>query len=136
VSVSPEALAVLAGWADEIDTPGFAAGTWDGGTADASGVIHMPYVVYPDRVHAFTADLARAGLVHPVDWMTWAGTPRGVALLRDPSAVAGATAEELALLLTTIVRSERFGDGEIEAAFERGVVQAAARRAQVLLDKR
>jgi hypothetical protein len=130
---TPEALATLAGWADEIGAPGFATGDWEGGTPDEAGVIQMPYVVYPDRVHAFTEDMARVGLVHPVDWMAWAGTPRGGELLRDPSAVAGATAEELSLLLTSVIRSERFGEGAIEDAFERGVVQAAARRAGALL---
>ncbi len=130
---TPDALAVLASWADEIGEPGFATGTWDGGAPDAGGVIQMPYVSYSDRLHAFVSDISRVGLVHPADWMAWAGTPRGNELLHDPTAVAGATPEELALLLTSVVRSERFGDGAIEDAFERGVVQAAARRAQVLL---
>ncbi len=54
------------------------------------------------------------------------------ALLEDPAAVASASAEDLGRMLTALVRSERFGDGTLEAAFERGILTAIARRAAEL----
>ena len=38
-------------------------------------------------------------------------------------------------LLTTILRGERFSDGEIAGAYERGALFAIAQRAQVLLGR-
>ena len=52
--------------------------------------------------------------------------------LREPDAVADATAAELAMLLTAIVRSERVSEGSLEGAFESGLLRAVARRAGVL----
>lgn len=39
----------------------------------------------------------------------------------------------LAIWLATVIRGERFSDGEIAGAFERGILRAAARRARDLL---
>jgi hypothetical protein len=48
--------------------------------------------------------------------------------------VAGATQEELAKLLTAIIRSDRFVEGSLEGAFESGLLAAICRRAAVLLE--
>ena len=45
---------------------------------------------------------------------------------------ASASAEDLRRLLTVYVRSERFGDGTLEAAFESGMLTAIIRRAGIL----
>ncbi len=125
-------LVALAGWADEISEPGFATATWEGGTPDADGVIQMPYVTYTERLDAFVADMYRVKMVQSFDWMQWAETPRGHELLTDPDALADATGEEVSRVLIAVIRAERFGDGAIEDAFEKGLIQAAARRAQAL----
>ena len=52
----------------------------------------------------------------------------------DPEAVAAATPEQLAWLLTAIVRSDRFVEGSIEGAFESGLLARIARRAAALLE--
>ncbi len=131
--VARAALVALAGWADEISEPGFATATWQGGTPDADGVIQMPYVTYSERVDAFVADMYRVKMVQSFDWMQWAETPRGHGLLSEPAALAGATAEEVSQVLIAVIRAERFGDGAIEDAFAKGIIQAAARRARVLV---
>ena len=126
------ALAVFAGYAAAFEAPGFRVGEWKGGTPDEKGVVQWPWVDYSETVDRFVQDMDRVGLVHSFDWMRWQATERGSALMTDPAAVATAAADELFCLLTSVIRGERFGDGEIEAAFERGVVQAAARRAAEL----
>ncbi len=93
----------------------------------------MPYVTYEDRLDAFVEDMYRVKMVQSFDWMQWAETPRGHELLSDPTAIAGAMAEEVSQVLITVIRAERFGDGAIEDAFAKGIIQAAARRAQVLV---
>jgi Family of unknown function (DUF6508) len=65
--------------------------------------------------------------------MTWLGTEEGQALRDRPEAVAQATTEQLAMLLTAIVRSDRFVEGSIAGAFESNLLARIARRAAVLL---
>lgn len=127
-----ESLRVLAGWADPL-AAGFPVGRWQGGDADAAGVIAMPWFERSDELSRFVADMAAAGFVRPVDWMAWAGTPEGQRLIGDPAAIAEAGPDELVFLVTTIIRGERFSDGQIAGAYERGTLVALARRAQALL---
>ena len=75
----------------------------------------------------------KAELVRPVDWMAWAGTPDAQRLITDPAEIADATHDQLIYLLTTIIRGERFSDGEIAGAYERGTLLAVAERAGALL---
>ena len=113
-----------------LESPGFAFGAWEPSTTDAEGVVHLGWYVFSPEAEAFLAD-ARA-FVSPFDWPTWAGSAQGQALLAGPEAVASASAEDLGRLLTTFIRSERFGDGTLESAFKRGMLTAIARRAAVL----
>jgi hypothetical protein len=51
----------------------------------------------------------------------------------DPEATAAATPDQLARLLTAIVRSDRFVEGSIAGAFDSGLLARIARRAAALL---
>ena len=134
MNVSEESLRVLASWADAF-AGGLPTGRWQGGDADAAGTIQMPWYEYSDPIERFVADMSRAELVRPVDWMAWMATPRAQRLVRDPADIAQATPEELVYLVTAIIRGERFSDGEIAGAYERGSLLALARRAKALLDE-
>ena len=113
-----------------LESPSFSFGAWERPTTDADGVIHVGWYVFSPGAEAFLAD-ARA-LVEVFDWPAWAGSPDGQRLLAGPDAVADASAEDLRRMLTTFIRSERFGDGTLESAFQRGMLTAIARRAAVL----
>lgn len=67
------------------------------------------------------------------DWPAWLEGDEGRALRDDPSAVANATPDQLARLLTAIVRSDRFTEGSIAGAFESGLLARISRRALVLM---
>ena len=73
--------------------------------------------------------------VVPFDWGEWAQTPEGRRLLDGGDAIDAATAEDLARVLTTIIRSERFGDGQVERAYRTGLLTAIVRRAAQLADE-
>jgi hypothetical protein len=133
VRISKAGLRVLADYAETFEPHG-PIGRWRGGQADAAGVIQMPWYEYKAEVDRFVADMYAAKLVRPVDWMSWAGTPAAQRLISDPTAIGGATQDDLIFLLTTIVRGERFSDGEIAGAYERGTLLAIAERAQAMLD--
>ena len=128
--VADDRLARLGRHARVLEAPGFSFGSWVPSRTDDAGVIHLGWFEPSPEAEAFLAD-ARA-LVHPFDWPTWAASAEGRALLEDPAAVASASAEDLGRMLTALVRSERFGDGTLEAAFERGMLTAIARRAAEL----
>lgn len=131
--ISKASLRVLAAYAAAFEPHG-PIGRWQGGQADAAGVIQMPWYEYQPEVDRFVADMYAAKFVRPVDWMAWAGTPEAQHLISDPTAIADATQDDLIYLLTTILRGERFSDGEIAGAYERGTLLAIAQRAQAMLD--
>ena len=129
--ISAASLRVLAGYADTF-APHGPIGRWQGGKKDASGVIQMPWYEYSDEVDHFVSEMYAARLVRSIDWMRWAGTPEAQRLIADPTAIADATHDDLVYLLTTIIRGERFSDGEIAGAYERGTLLAIAERAHTL----
>jgi hypothetical protein len=129
----PDRLRALAAWVDAFERPGFAIGEWAGGERDAAGVIQMPYVDFAPEGLRFIGEMYAHTWVYPFDWMAWASTPEAQVLIADPTQIAHAPAEDLARLLTTIIRGDRFSEGEIAGAYERGTLTAIARRARVLL---
>jgi hypothetical protein len=112
------------------EAPGFTFGSWVPARERDDGVIEMGWYEPSPEADAFLAD-ARAKIT-PFDWPAWAAGPDGQALLGHPEAVASASADDLRRLLTVYVRSERFGDGTLEAAFASGMLTAIIRRAGVL----
>ena len=124
---------ILAGYAETFAAHG-PIGRRQGGEADAAGVIQMPWYEYSAEIDRLTSDMYAAKLVRSIDWMSWAGTQEAQHLISDPTAIARATHDDLIYLLTTIIRGERFSDGEIAGAYERGTLFAIAERAQALLD--
>lgn len=130
--ISKASLRVLAGYAETFEPHG-PIGRWQGGVADAAGVIQMPWYDYQPEVDRFVADMYAAKLVRPVDWMSWAGTSEAQQMISDPARIAEATDHDLIYLVTTILRGERFSDGEIAGAYERGTLLAITQRARVLV---
>jgi hypothetical protein len=115
--------------------------TWAGGevvrTTVVDGVerpVHqMPYPIYSEPVERVRSLLGALGLHVPFDWMSWEGVRRYQA---DPDALADAPVTDAVRLLTAIQRAERFSDGAIEGALERGVMQAALARLRRWYDLR
>jgi hypothetical protein len=124
-----ERLRRLAAQLPVLESDEFTFGEWVPSWTDAEGVIHMPWYRLSPQAEAFLAEVGAAGWIAPFDWMTWIGSAEGKALSSSPAAVAIASADDLGRLLTMYVRSERFGDGSLEAAYASGMLTAIARRA-------
>jgi len=118
----------------ELESPDFRIGRWAGGERLPDGAITMPYFELDERGEALLAVIGRGGWVQPFDWMTWLDAPDGRALAEDPERMSRATPEDLSRILTAIVRSERFGDGNIAGAVESGLILRIVRRAAELLE--
>lgn len=76
---------------------------------------------------------AGSWIVAGFDWRTWLSGEEGRALRDDPDAVAAATPDQVAWLVTAIVRSDRFVEGSIAGAFESGLLARISRRARDLV---
>lgn len=130
-----EALEALAAFIDAFEAPGFVFGEWERSREREPGVWTMPYVDYSPTALEFHRAAAGHGWVRPdINWTKWVETPEARSFIDDPSRIATASTEQLARLLTTIIRGDRFNEGNMLGAFESGHLTAIARRAQVLAD--
>jgi hypothetical protein len=130
-----ERLRRLGAWADRFADPAFTTGSWVPSRTDAHGVIHMGWFEVSNGVQEFVSEMYALGWVHSFDWMAWLATEDGQRLSKSAGAITETTADQLANLLTAIIRGERFGDGQIEGAFESGILPAIAQRARALADR-
>ena len=61
--------------------------------------------------------------------MAWRDTEAGNGLMHDADAIAQATEDDLARVLTTCVRADRFYEGYLADAFDAGLIGRAVLRA-------
>ena len=96
---------------------------------DDQGRTHLGWFEYSPEAREFLADVGRHGWIRVFDWGTWAQSPEGDRILRQPAGIERATAEDLVRVLTAIVRSDRFTEGSIAGAFESGLLLRVVQRA-------
>jgi hypothetical protein len=110
-------------------------GHWDNGPS-ADGSAHLPWFVPGPTEEALRMAVGRGDwVVVGFDWMAWLQTDEGRSLRDDPAAVATANPEQLGMLLTAIIRSDRFTEGSIAGAFASGLLARIARRAASLVEE-
>jgi hypothetical protein len=126
--VTPEAIAALVRFLPVLESPGFSAGTWQGGEEDEAGVIHMPWFELSDDARAFVAELGRGGWVFVFDWRAWEDEARRLI----DGGLEHADVDGIRRLLTTLVRSDRFVEGQLGWAFESGLSERVLRRLREL----
>jgi hypothetical protein len=99
------------------------------------GIHSLGWFEFGPTAEAWRAAVARGEwIIVGFDWRSWLASAAGQALRDEPAAVATASPEQLAWLLTAIVRSDRFVEGSIEGAFDSGLLARISRRAAALLD--
>jgi hypothetical protein len=87
-----------------------------------------------EKAQEFVQAAYAGGWVLPeLDWHDWMRTDEAVALRDSTNALDGATPLQLAKLLTTCIRQDRFVDGALLAAFECGLLTRILRRAAAIL---
>ena len=122
----------LADFAAVFEVPGFVAGE-DVTPESGPGVWTMSYTRYHPEVDRFVALAYEDGWVRSeFDWVQWSATQEARVLRDEPEALASATPDQLAKLITVLVRKERFNEGTLTAACEAGLVLGIVRRAGVL----
>ncbi len=99
----------------------------------STGEITMPYYSFSREAERFIKTCYECDLILPdFDWGTWKGTAEALELRDNPDAMARATPDQIAKLLTVLVRLERFCDGSLAGAFKSGLLVAILRRAMAL----
>jgi hypothetical protein len=132
--VLQERLKALARFLPALEEPGFQFGTWQGGKQKEPGVFSMPYFALSETGSAFVRMAYEQGWVQTdFSWPAWKETEEAISLRDDPEALAAASPEQLAKLLTVLVRQDRFVEGGLNSAFESGLLTAIARRAGELV---
>jgi hypothetical protein len=130
-----ERMGGLAAFLPVFSAPDFSFGEWQAPEPQEEGVTSLGYFSFSAEASGFIQAMYKLGLIRTdLDWPSWHCTPDGHALISDRQRVASASAEELANVLTTLVRGDRFADGTLEDAWGSGVLLAVVRRAAELVD--
>lgn len=98
--------------------------TWTGGHEHADGSLALGWPEYAPEVERLRSAVGAAGLVVPYSWPQWDGIERH----RGGRGMDAAPVEDAVRMVTAVLRSERFGDGNIEVALRDGTLQGAVRR--------
>jgi Family of unknown function (DUF6508) len=130
------ALEALAAFEPEFADPDVTFGTWSSADSiEDDGPLRLPYVELSEVAARFLRTCAENDWIRPdFDWPDWVGTPEARRLREDPDALAAATADDLAHLLTALVRGDRFYEGQLLGAFESGLLQRIVERAARLVE--
>jgi len=129
-----ERLKALAAFLPMFEDPEFSFGHWSEPKEVHPGVSEMPYYCFSGIALDFLKMSREYGWVlNGFDWPTWIGTPEAEQLRNNPEVLNKATPEQLARILTAVIRGERFCDGAVADSFEAGLITGICRRASQLL---
>ena len=118
-----------------VEAPEFEAGQWHDSERRPDGVWSMPWYELSSAAESYLRAVGESGMMLTgFDWPSWAKTPEAKALHDDREVLARATPDELAMLLTALIREDRFNEGALGDSFESGIMTAIARRAKELAD--
>lgn len=87
---------------------------------------------YAQLLDFVAAAYAEAWVLAGFDWQAWAETAEAEQLLSEPSAIAEANSEQLAQVLTLVIKNDRINQGSLEDAYEQGLLGDCAQRAAAL----
>lgn len=102
-------------------------------TDPRTGNLTMPHYLFCKDADAFIKTCYECGwILTGFDWPSWQDTPEAINLRDNPDTITNATPDQIAKLLTVLIRQERFSDGTLAGAFESGLLGAILRRTVVL----
>jgi len=120
------ALAVLV---PQFETPGFQFGVWMPQQRNA----RISCYELGETGQAFVdACYSMGWVLSDFDWPTWKGSEEAIRLRDDAHSLAAATADQLARVLTVMIRQERLAEGSLALHVESGLVLNVLRRAASL----
>jgi hypothetical protein len=123
----------LASFLPAFESPAFEFGKWSNPEFLEDGAFALPFFVLSETAAGFVKAAYDLGWVErDFDWCTWMGSQEARRLRDGPATLAKATSNQLAQLLTVIIRQDRFADGSLLSSYESGLLTAILRRAAAL----
>lgn len=119
-------------FARRFSEPDFVAAEWVSPPPGEDGAFMIGYLVPSEDVERWVHALYEHHIVLPFDWTRPQWTQQMRRYAEDTSLLERARLLTIRKVVTTLVRGERFCEGSLAEAFERGVPQAAMRRLHVL----
>jgi hypothetical protein len=128
-----ERLERLGAFSAVFEREGFEFGKCIVPTIDHAAGLTIPYWEYSAEAERFIQSCYDDGWILPTfDWVEWKSSQEAAELRNSPSALAVAAPDQIAKLLTTLIRQDRFEEGNIAAAFQSGLFRLIVRRAHAL----
>ena len=116
------------------EQPGFEFGEWLKNPKSESGVLRIPYYSWSDTAQSFVEMAYDTGwILSDFNWPAWKATDEAISLRDDPATLAAATPEQLARLLTVLIRQDRFVEGALAGAFKSGLLTNIVGRAAAMI---
>lgn len=122
--------AVLA-FLSRFEQPEFCPGVWIEPPPLPDGSLQLGWFQYDPVVDGFRQALAENGWFISFPWTEWEDFEL---YRRRPALLASADLDTLRMVMTVMVRAERFSEGSLAAVFESGLVVAVLRRAAQLYE--
>ena len=118
----PPDLAALLPSANALLRTDFEFGRWSGGET-VNGVTQFHYFVFSDEASAFISAASEGNWVRPeINWSGPSERERYQRLRTKAGAIERADVQDIAHMLTTLIRGDRFNEGMLAKAFEEGVI--------------
>ena len=131
---TPEQIRALADFWPVFANPKFVYETEDEHEKRSDGVIIMPSSSLSSEAKAFNKMIYQEEwILDGFDWPEWAQTDEFKDLFSKPEALAKASADQLAMLLTALSRKERFCEGTMASACADGLLAGITQRAAMLI---
>ena len=130
---TPEQIRALADFWPVFANPKFVYETQDK-VKEKKGMVTMPSSSLSSEAKAFNKMIYQEEwILDGFDWPEWAKTDEFKDLFSKPEALAKASADQLAMLLTALSRKERFCEGTMASACSDGLLARITHRAGVLV---
>lgn len=131
-----EHLSSLAAFLPVFEAPDFKFAFWTDPEEAEPGVITLPESILSMPAMEFIdSAYAMDWVIHDFDWSEWMQTPEATALRDDTVVLKRANPDQLAKLLTVLIRQDRFVEGSLAEAFDSGLLTAILRRAAALAEE-
>jgi len=124
-AVDPTAVQWAVSFIDRFENPAEKFGILHGVEKQPDGSMTLPWYEYRPVVTEFIQGLYDKQLNVAFDWGKW---KRGEKLFSNPGLIGQASATDCLKLITLCVRKDRFSDGFMAEALERGVITACLKR--------
>lgn len=123
----------LADFLVDFDEPDFSFAVLRDGEVREDGSLKLGWFELSDVGEEFyQAAYEHGWVLRDFDWNSWATTPEAQAYIEQPRNIHMASEEDLRRLLTLYIRADRFSEGLLVEAFDRGVLRAIVARAAAL----